>query len=85
MGQFHNTVFDTEGDNVIASVAEDADGPARFFLVAGQPLDQRVVQYGPFVLTSNEGVYQALEDYQGRKGGFERAEGWQSEIGKRMM
>lgn len=85
VGQFHNVVFNTEGGHVIASVAEDADEPARFFLVAGQPLDQRVVQYGPFVLTSNEGVYQAMEDYQGRKGGFERAEGWRSDIGKRMM
>lgn len=83
--QFHNVVFNTEGEKVVASVAEDARAPARFFLVAGQPLDQRVVQYGPFVLSSEEGVYQALKDYQGRTGGFERAEGWRSEIGREMM
>jgi hypothetical protein len=53
-------------------------------LVAGLPLDQKVVQYGPFVLNSQEGVYQALMDYQSYQGGFERAKNWQSEIGKRM-
>lgn len=54
-------------------------------LVAGLPLDQKVVQYGPFVLNSQEEVYQALMDYQTQSNGFERAAGWQSEIGKAMM
>ncbi len=82
--QFHNVAFNSSGSHVNASVSESAIEKARFILVAGQPLDQRVVQYGPFVLTNEEGVYQALDDYQGRKNGFERAEGWKSEIGKRM-
>jgi redox-sensitive bicupin YhaK (pirin superfamily) len=54
-------------------------------LVAGLPLDQKIVQYGPFVLNSQEEVYQALMDYQTQSNGFERAAGWQSEIGKSMM
>ena len=53
-------------------------------LVAGQPLDQKVVQYGPFVLNSQEGVYQAMMDFQTNSNGFERAKGWRSEIGKSM-
>ena len=53
-------------------------------LVAGLPLDQKVVQYGPFVLTSQEEVYQAMLDYQSHSNGFERAAGWRSEIGKTM-
>jgi len=85
VGPFHNVVFEGDGDNVVASVEADAAEPARFVLVAGQPLDQEVVQYGPFVLDSKEGVYQALMDYQERRNGFERAEGWRSEIGKSMM
>ena len=54
-------------------------------LVAGQPLDQEVVQYGPFVLNSQEGIYQAMLDYQSHSNGFERAKGWRSEIGKSMV
>lgn len=48
------------------------------------PLDQKVVQYGPFVLNSEEEVYQAFSDYQGFENGFERAKGWRSEIAKAM-
>ena len=54
-------------------------------LVAGLPLDQKVVQYGPFVLNSQEQVYQAMLDYQSHSNGFERAAGWESKIGKRMV
>lgn len=54
-------------------------------LIAGTPLDQSVVQYGPFVLSSKEDVYQALFDYQTHSNGFERAKDWESEIGKSMM
>ncbi|KAL2260031.1 hypothetical protein VTK26DRAFT_6100 [Humicola hyalothermophila] len=83
--QYHNAVFEREGQAVYASVDEGAATSARFVLVAGTPLDQKVVQYGPFVLTSQEGVYQAFMDYQTHSNGFERAKGWRSEIGKRMV
>lgn len=53
-------------------------------LVAGLPLDQKVVQYGPFVLNSQEDVYQAMKDYQTHSNGFERASGWESQIGRTM-
>ena len=59
--------------------------PSSIAIVAGTPLEQEVVQYGPFVLNSKEAVYQALYDYQTFSNGFERAKGWQSEIGKPMM
>jgi quercetin 2,3-dioxygenase len=54
-------------------------------LVSGTPLDQPIVQYGPFVVNSKEAVYKALFDYQTFSNGFERAKDWQSEIGKTMM
>lgn len=56
---------------------------ARFVVIAGEPLDQKVVQHGPFVLTTKEEVYQTLLDFQGAKNGFERAAGWKSKIGGR--
>lgn len=54
-------------------------------LVAGLPLDQKVVQYGPFVLNTEAEVRQAMMDYRTYSNGFERAKGWSSEIGKSMM
>ncbi|KAL6720656.1 RNA pol II transcription cofactor [Lecanora helva] len=85
VAQYHNVVFKQEGDSVIAEVDKGAKEDGQFILVAGLPLDQKVVQYGPFVLNSQEGVYQAMLDYQSHSNGFERAKGWESEIGKSMV
>ncbi|RYP80674.1 hypothetical protein DL769_002356 [Monosporascus sp. CRB-8-3] len=83
--QYHNCVFEREGNVVNVEVPEDAAEKARFVLVAGQVLDQKVVQYGPFVLNSPEEVRAALMDYQFHMNGFERAKDWESEIGKSMV
>ncbi len=37
---------------------------ARALLIAGQPLGEPIAQYGPFVMNSNEQIYQAVEDYR---------------------
>mgnify|MGYP002630468129 FL=1 len=39
-------------------------GGARFLLIAGKPIQQPVVQYGPFVMNTREEVEQAVRDYQ---------------------
>lgn len=83
--QYHNCVFEAEGDVVHVEAPADATANARFVLIAGQVLDQKVVQYGPFVLNSPEEVRQALFDYQSHTNGFERAKDWASEIGKSMV
>ncbi len=36
----------------------------RFLLVAGQPLKEPIVQYGPFVMTSQEEIQQAFIDFR---------------------
>jgi redox-sensitive bicupin YhaK (pirin superfamily) len=83
--QYHNVVFEPEGEVVHVAVDAGAEKSARFVLIAGTPLDQEVVQYGPFVLNTKEEVYQALMDYQTHSNGFERAKDWKSEIGKSMV
>lgn len=82
--QYHNVVFEKDGDSIEASVEEGAEKESRFILVAGLPLDQPIVQYGPFVVTSRDEVIQAMTDYQTHSNGFERAYNWESEIGKAM-
>lgn len=83
---YHNVVFkQVKGESsVTASVEEGASEDGRFILIAGQPLDQDIVQYGPFVSSSKEEVMQAIMDFQGATNGFERARDWESEIGKQM-
>jgi len=83
--KYHNTVFEQKGDCIVAAVKEDAREDSHFILVAGLPLDQKIVQYGPFVVSSQDEVYQAMLDYQTHNNGFERAKNWESEIGRSMM
>ena len=56
----HFAVLD-EGDSV--SISAGSQG-ARFILVAGKPLQEPVVQYGPFVMSTQEEIKQAFLDYQ---------------------
>ena len=44
-------------------IAAGAAG-ARFLLLAGRPLLEPIVQYGPFVMNTREEVEQAMRDYQ---------------------
>lgn len=38
--------------------------PSRLLIMAGQPLGQDVVQYGPFVMTTEAEIRQAWTDFQ---------------------
>jgi quercetin 2,3-dioxygenase len=51
----------TQGDEV--EITTQATG-ARLLLLAGRPLGEPVVQYGPFVMTTREEIEQAIADYQ---------------------
>jgi len=82
----HGTViYKPGGDAVSVQVAQDADRGARLLIIAGEILDQPIVQHGPFVSTSSEGIRRALEDFYHSRNGFERAKGWQSENMRRRM
>ncbi|KAF8326002.1 pirin domain-containing protein [Cantharellus anzutake] len=78
--QFHTLVLSSGSDeNGVRLTA--AEENTRAFLIAGEPLDQPVVQHGPFVMTSQSEIYQAINDYRTGRNGFEKAHSWKSEIG----
>lgn len=60
----------TAGHMAILGNSPTADGvvikgdqDSRALLIAGRPLNERIVQYGPFVMNSEEEIHQALRDY----------------------
>jgi redox-sensitive bicupin YhaK (pirin superfamily) len=61
---------------------ETRDSTSRFILIAGKPLLEPIVQYGPFVMNTKEEIQAAFDDYHSGKNGFERAPGWTSDISK---
>ena len=38
--------------------------PTRALLISGQPLNEPIAQYGPFVMNTNEQIFQAVEDFR---------------------
>ncbi|MED5620992.1 pirin family protein [Ideonella sp. BN130291] len=52
----------TPGSDTVQLQAGDT--PTRALLIAGRPLNQPIAQYGPFVMTSNEEIFQAVEDFR---------------------
>jgi redox-sensitive bicupin YhaK (pirin superfamily) len=48
------------GERVLVTARE----PARFLLLAGKPLREPIVQYGPFVMNTRQEIEQAVRDFQ---------------------
>jgi hypothetical protein len=53
-------------------LALEAAGDASIMLLAGEPLQEPIAHYGPFVMNTREEIETALQDYQtGRMGRLE--------------
>jgi redox-sensitive bicupin YhaK (pirin superfamily) len=60
-------VFARDGDSIVC--AASPSGPFDFIVVGGEPLDEPVARYGPFVMNTPQEIRQAIEDYRaGRMG-----------------
>lgn len=57
----HSLVVLGQGDEIVVQAGSEG---ARFILVAGKPLNEPIVQYGPFVMNTREEINQAMVDYQ---------------------
>lgn len=51
------------GDGDRLNLVSGSDG-ARLLILAGKPINEPVVQYGPFVMNTREEIEQALQDYR---------------------
>lgn len=58
----HSAGVLSDGDRVELSGGTEA---GRVILLAGKPLLEPIVQYGPFVMNTREEIEQAMRDYQG--------------------
>ncbi len=45
-------------------VLRATDRPTRVLIIAGQPLKEPIAQYGPFVMNTQEEIFQAVRDFQ---------------------
>ncbi|HEY9731357.1 MAG TPA: pirin family protein [Drouetiella sp.] len=62
-------LLEREGTDVVVTASFDA----RFIVLNGEPIDEPVVGYGPFVMNTQEQIAQAMQDYSaGRFAGARR-------------
>ena len=58
-----------DNDAAADGVLLEATEPSRALLVAGRPLGEPIVQHGPFVMTTQDEIVRAVQDYQAGKFG----------------
>jgi len=51
---------EAQADGVVIEAASDA----KVLLIAGRPLNEPIAQYGPFVMNTEQEIYQALSDFR---------------------
>ncbi len=62
-------LFAQDGEEVIITNPAEAQQPLDLLLIAGVPLNEPVVRYGPFVMNTKTEIQQAIDDYRnGRMG-----------------
>nr|WP_316642178.1 pirin family protein [uncultured Roseateles sp.] len=57
-------ILKNSGDGLRLQAGAEA---TRVLLIAGKPLNEPIVQYGPFVMNSKEQIYQAVQDFNAGK------------------
>lgn len=77
--EFHTLVL-SAGGNETGVLLKSASDDTEFMLAAAEPIDEPIVQYGPFVMNTQEEIQQTLRDYREGRNGFESAHTWKSTI-----
>ena len=60
-------VFNKDGKEVYIEAVNDSKVSLELLLIGGIPLNEPVARYGPFVMNTQQEIYQAIEDYRSGK------------------
>lgn len=60
MGAKNLVVFENDGEEIATEALEDT----RAIVLAGAPINEPVVSYGPFVMNTEQEIMEAIRDYQ---------------------
>jgi len=62
----HCVVLANDNGNIV-KMKNDQTKELRLVLIVGQPLNEPVVKYGPFVMNTQEEINQAIQDFRSGK------------------
>ena len=60
-------IFEKDGQAAYIQAIEDSNVPLELLLIGGVPLREPIARYGPFVMYTQQEIYQAIEDYRSGK------------------
>eukprot|EP00949_MAST-11_sp_MAST-11-sp1_P001276 g1276.t1 len=83
LSAYYTATFTEEAGDEDGLSVEAGEGGIEFVLISGKPINESIVQHGPFVMNTREEIYEAFVDYQNARRGFEGARGWRSKNGER--
>lgn len=63
----HLVIFENDGNEVYFQAGTESKEPLELLLIGGRPLREPVVRYGPFVMNTQQEIFQAIEDYRNGK------------------
>lgn len=63
---YHAITFENEGDGILVEALEDT----RALLMTGEPLNEKMVSHGPFVMNNESQIMEAMRDYRMGKMGL---------------
>ncbi len=61
----HLALFEREGEHITVTAVEDSV----LLVMSGEPLNEPIAQYGPFLMNTQEEIVQAIHDFQSGKFG----------------
>ena len=64
-GKYQMTVFNTDGN----TIKLEATGNSKLIVISGEPIKEKVAQYGPYVMNTQTELLEAMRDYQQGKMG----------------
>ncbi|MBP7374901.1 MAG: hypothetical protein KA956_00350, partial [Pyrinomonadaceae bacterium] len=56
----HLALFERDGEHITVDAIEDSV----LLVMSGEPLNEPIAQYGPFLMNTKEEIAQAMRDYQ---------------------
>lgn len=82
IGKNTAVVFKNEKEEKLIHFEASVDEDVRFLFIGGLPLNEPIVQHGPFVMNTEAEIQQTIWDYENSKNGFEESGAWKSGIRK---
>ena len=64
-GKYQMTVFNTDGNTIKLEATENS----KLIVISGEPIKEKVAQYGPYVMNTQTELLEAMRDYQQGKMG----------------